>query len=334
MPASRNSINLAGAAESIISSTTLPEGNGLSINELGILIMEGLGLKEHVRGRAELREHHDVLEVLRGKPRLPADIEEGTHTSKTISIERHSVSRIPDELRIENSLTCVKALAILGVETGEKVDRLRAASTSNSTTIELVIHSLNDHVIDSAHDKGIVAQGERLFYLIKEHRNKGIELGCRREALLDLTLGDRTVDLKRSHFVEELCFGLRLMENIGVIAGAVSQLPIFRLNSFGHFRANLFYNRPILPRIHEDRRGRATVGPVDEDNFADAVHERTNEFVKRFSIEDCGSHVNDIGKVFGKNSSFTDRLLSRIIHELIYLRYFHCLAPFCGIDST
>lgn len=58
---SRNSLNLAGAGESVIGSTALPERHGLSVDELRVLVMEGTGLEEHIGSCSELREHNNVL---------------------------------------------------------------------------------------------------------------------------------------------------------------------------------------------------------------------------------------------------------------------------------
>ena len=74
----------AGVGESEALTGALPERNSLRIDEFGVLIMEGVGLEEHVSGGAELGQHDDVLEVLRSESLHAAHIEQRGHASQTV----------------------------------------------------------------------------------------------------------------------------------------------------------------------------------------------------------------------------------------------------------
>ena len=69
-------IHLTGVGEGVVSTRTLPERNSLCADEFGVLIMESTGLEENIGRRTELRQHNDMLEILRSEPLLAALVEQ------------------------------------------------------------------------------------------------------------------------------------------------------------------------------------------------------------------------------------------------------------------
>lgn len=45
--------------------------------------------------------------------------------------------------------------------------------------------------------------------------------------------------------------------------------------------------------------------------------------VERTGVEDCGTDVDNVGKVLVEDSRVADGLQGSIVHELVNLRYFH-----------
>lgn len=183
-------VDLAGAGERIIGARTLPERDGLRIDELGILVMEGRGLEEHVSGRAELGQHDNMLKIFRSETLLAANVEQRAHAGETINIERHRIRRVADEIGIKDRLRRSQILAVLRIVSGKQIDCLGAAFTGDCTAIVLGVHGFNDHVVDGTHDEAIVLDGEGLLDLIEQHRNEGVQLGRAGEALAHLPFGD------------------------------------------------------------------------------------------------------------------------------------------------
>ena len=324
MPTGGGAVDLAGGVEAIVSAGTLPERNCLGADQLGVLVMERVGLKEDVRGGAELGEHHDVLKVLGSEPLLAALVEESAHAGQAIDMEGHLIRSIPDKIRVGDGIGSGETLAVAGVEAGKKVDCPRIARAGDGPGgVVGRIAGFEDHVVDSAHDKSVHTHGHCLVHLIEEHGDEGVELSRAGEGLLHLALGDGAVDLEGRHLVEELGLGLGLMEDVGVVGGAVCQLPGLVLDGLGHFRTDFLHDGAVLPRITQDGRGGALVRPDDEDHLADMVDERLDVLVEGAGIEDRRADVDDVRQVLIEDDGVADGLLSSRVDELVNLRYFH-----------
>lgn len=320
----RGAVHLASGIESIVGARTLPEGNGLGTDELGVLVMERVGLEKHVRGGAELGKHDNVLEVFGCEPLLAALVEEGAHAGQTIDVERHLIRGVADEVGVGHGVGRREILAIAGIEAREKIDRSRITRTSNSAGRMVgAVAGLQNHVVDGAHDQSVHTNGHGLIDLVEEHGDEGVELGSAGEGLLHLTLCDGAVDLEGCHLVEELGLSFGLVENVRIIGRAIGQLPRLVLDSHRHFGTDLLHDRAVLPRITQDRRGRTLIRPDDEDHLADVVNEGLDILVESAGVEDRGTDVDDVGQVLVEDDRVADGLLSGRIDELVNLRYFH-----------
>ena len=185
------------------------------------------------------------------------------------------------------------------------------------------MNGLTNHVVDGAHDKSIHPNSHGLFHLIEQHGDESVELDCTGEGLLHLHLGNGTLNLERHHLVEELSFCDGLVENVRVIGLAVGQIPAFILHGNGHFAGNLLHDRTVLELGHDDRRGRATIGAVDENHLADVIDKALDVLIERIGVKDCCANVNDIGQVLIKDGGISDCFIGCGIHELINLSNFH-----------
>ena len=317
-------IHLAGGVEAVVRTGALPERDCLGTDQLGVLVVERVGLEEHVRGGAELGEHHDMLEILRREPLLAALVEEGAHARQTIDMKGHLIRGIADEVGVGNGIGGAEIFAVAGIEAGEKVDRSRVARAGNGPGgVVGAVPGLKDHVVDGAHHKAVHANRHGLIDLVEQHGDERVELGGAGEGLLHLTLGDRAVDLEGSHLVKELGLGLGLMENVGVVGRTVRKLPRLVFNGHGHFGADFLHDRAVLPRIAQDRRSRALIRPDDEDHLADVIDEGLDVFVERRGVENRRADVDDVGQVLIEDDRVADGLLGGRVDELIDLRYFH-----------
>lgn len=328
-----STVNFTGIGEGKVSTRALPEGNSLSTDEFGVLVVEGARLKEHVGGRTELRQHDNMLEVFGSEPLLSALIEEGSHAGETVNMEGHLIGGIPDKIRVDDGLSRGEVLTVCGVVARQEVDGTRVARSSDRTGgMESGIAGLQNHVVDSPHDKGVHTNGHGLIDLVEQHRDECVQLGGSRERLLHLTLGDASVDLESGHFVEELGLGLGLVENIGIVGSAVLELPGLVLNSIGHLAGDLLDYRAVFPSIAENRGGRPLVRPIDENHLADVIDEGFDVLVEGTGVEDGRANINDIGEVLVEKNRISDGLFGRIIYELINLRYFHFYNSFRSVE--
>lgn len=318
----------AGVGECEALSGALPERNSLRIDELGVLVMEGVGLEEHVRGRTELRQHDHVLEVLRGEPLHASHVEQGRHARQPVDCERHVIGGVADEVGIEDRIPRSQALGVLLVKAIQQVDGSGVASTGVGAAAVHVVEGLAHHVVDGSHDEVVESDGHGLLDLVQKHGQEGVELSGRGEGLIQRLLLNRPLDLERGHFVEELDIHVRLVEHVGIVGGAVGEVPALVLGGGGEARADLLQNGAVAPIVHEDRRSAAGVGAVDEDHLADVVDQRPNEAVKGVGIEDGVAGIHDALQVFSDEVVFAEGLGERRIDDLINLFYFHCYSPF------
>ena len=334
MPGGGSAVHLAGGVEAVVRAGALPERDRLGADQLSVLVVERVGLEEHVRGGAELGEHHDVLEVLGGEPLLAALVEKGAHASQTIDVKSHQVGCVPNEILIRHGIRCRKRLAVAGIVAREEIDRSRIARTGNGPGGVIGgVAGLQDHVVDGTHHETIHTNSHGLLDLVEQHRDEGVELSGAGEGLLHLTLSDRAVDLEGRHLVEELGLNPGLVENVGIIGRAVRQLPRLVFNGHRHFGADFLHDGAVLPRITQDRWGGTPVRPDDEDHLADMIDKRLDILVESAGVEDRRADVNDVGQVLVEDDRIADGLLSGRVDELIDLRYFHCYSPFvCSVD--
>ena len=316
-------VDFAGVGEGIVGAGTLPERNGFGVDELGVLVMECVGLEEHVGGGAELRQHDDVLEVLGREPLLTTDIEQGAHSGKTVHIQGHSVGGVPDELRVEGRRTGSETLTVLSVESGKKVDSFGTAGAGDGGTAELGIYGFRNHVVDGTHNEGVVLDRHRLLHFVEKHGDEGIELGGAGERLLHLLFSYGAVDFKGGHLVEELDLSFRLMENVRVVTGAIDELPVLVLDGVGHLAVNFLHNGAELPTIHKNGGRGAAVGSIDENDLANVVDEALDILVESLLVEDSVANVDDIGKVLREYGGIADCFGCGGVDELVDLRYFH-----------
>ena len=317
--AGRSCHDLAGGREGIVCARTLPEGNGLGIDDLGVLVMESVGLEEHVGGGSELREHDDVLEVFRGEPLLATLVEQSAHARETIGVEGDLVGGVSDELRLKNSLSSRQGLPVLGIVSGEEVDSAVGIGA---------LGRLDDHVVDGAHNERVVTHRHGLLDLVEDHGDESVELGCAGEGLLHLHLSDGRLDLEGGHLVEELGLGDGLVEDMRIVGLTVNQIPAFILNSLRHLAGDLLNDGAELPCVHEDGRGRTAIGTVNENDLADMVDKGADIGVESIGVEDGSTNVNHVGKILVDNDGIADDFLDCIIYEFMYLFDFHNLISF------
>ena len=319
----RHELDGAGVGEGEVGARALPEGDGLGVGELGVLIMERVGLEEDVGGGPELGEHDDVLEIFRGKPLHAADVEQGAHASETVDAEGHLICGVPDEVRIEDSLSRRETLAVLSVETVQKVNAPSVAGPGVGAAGVHVVEGLAHHVVDGTHDKIVEGDGHALLNLIEKHREKAIELGGGGEGLIQGLLLNGTLDLERGHLVEELDVHVGLVEHVRIVGSAVGEIPTLILSGGGEPGADLLQNRAITPIVHEDRRRATGIGAVDEDHLTDVVDQGADEAVEGIGIEDRIASIDDALKVFRDEVVLTEGLGEGVVDDLINLFYFH-----------
>ncbi len=162
-----NDLDGTGIAERVTSARALPEGDTLSGNKLGILVMESVALKVNVSRRCELRQHDDMLEVFRRESLLAALIEESGHTGKAVGVQADLESCKTDEGRRHDSQISGEILAEFGVVHGEEIDGPDCVGA---------LRSLGDHVVDRTHNESIGLDSHSLVHLVEEHGNEGVEL--------------------------------------------------------------------------------------------------------------------------------------------------------------
>lgn len=318
----------AGVGEGEVLPGALPERNSLRIDELCVLIMEGVGLEEHIRGRAELGQHNHVLEVLRGESLHTAHVEQSGHARQPVDVERHVIGSVADEIGIENRRARGQVLAVLLVKAIQQVDGSGIASASVGTAAVHVVEGLTHHVVDGSHDEVVEGDGHGLLDLVQKHGQERVELGSGGEGLIQRLLLYGPLDLERGHFVEELDVHVRLMEHVGIVGGAVGEIPALVLGCGGKAGTDLLQNGAVAPIVHEDGGSAAGVGAVDEDHLADVVDQRPNKTVESVGIEDGVACVHDALQVFGDEVVAAKGLGERFIDDLINLFYFHCCSPF------
>ena len=321
-------LNGAGVGESETLTRALPERNSLRIDELGVLVMEGVGLEENVSGCAELGQHNHVLEVLRGEPLHAAHVEQGRHARQPVDGERHVVGGVADEVRVKDRLAGGEALGVLLVEAIQQVDGSGIASTGVGAAAVHVVEGLSHHVVDGSHDEIVEGNGHGLLDLVQKHGQECIELGSRGEGLIQRLLLYGPLDLERGHLVEELDVNVRLVEHVGIVGCTVGEIPALVLGGGGKAGANLLQNGAIAPVVHENGGRAAGVGAVDEDDLADVVDQRPNKTVESVSIEDGVTGIHDALQVFGDKVIAAEGLGERLVDDLINLFYFHCCSPF------
>ena len=325
-------LNGAGVGESEALTGTLPERNRLRIDEPGVLIMEGVGLEEDIRGRTELGQHDHMLEVFRSKPLHTAHVEQRGHARQTVDGERHVVGRVTDKVGVENGLSRSQALAVLVIEAIQQVDSSGVARTAVGAAAVHVVEGLTHHVVDGSHDEIVESHGHRLLNLIEEHGQKGIELSGGGKGLIQGLLLDRPLDLERGHLVEELDVHVRLVEHVGIVGSTVSEIPALIFGGLRKSGADLLKDGTEAPIIHKDGGSATGIGAVNEDHLADMVDEGTDKPVKRIGVEDGVTGIDDALQVFGDKIIFAEGLDERVIDDLVNLFYFHCFSPFSLVD--
>lgn len=311
---SGDSLDGADVGEGIASTRALPERNTLSTDESGVLVVEGVALEINVGGSREIRQHDYMLEILRRESLLAALVEQSGHTGETVGVEADLESRKADERGRDNRQISGEILGELGVVHGEEVDGPDGVSA---------LCSLDDHVIDRAHDEGIVLHGHSLVHLIEEHGHEGVELGGAGEGLPNLALGDRTVDLERDHLVEELGLGLRGMEHMRIVGCTIGELPALVLHGVGHFAGDLLNHRAILPSIHQNGGGGAAVGTVDENDLADVIDKGADVCVESLTVEDRLANIDEVGEILIQKNGITENLVGGLVYKIVDLSNFH-----------
>ena len=321
-------LDSAGVSESEALTGALPERNSLRIDELGVLIVEGIGLEEYVRSRAELGQHDHVLEVLRSEPLHASHVKQGRHARQPVDGEGHMIGGVADEVRIEDRRARSQALAVLLVEAIQQVDSSGVASTGVGAAAVHIVEGLAHHVVDGSHDKIVERDSHGLLNLIEEHGQEGVELSGGGEGLIQGLFLHGPLDLERGHLVEELDVHVGLVEHVGIVGGTVSEVPALILGGGGEAGADLLQNGAVAPVVHEDRRSAAGVGAVDEDDLADMVDQRPNKAVKGVGIEDGIAGIHDALQVLSDEVVAAKGFGERFVDDLINLFYFHCCSPF------
>jgi len=111
----RYDVDFAGISIGKGSSRTLPVGNTLSVDELGVVVMEGVRLEEHIGCRGKLGEHDHVREVTRSESLLTADIEQGGHDGEPVHIQAENIGGKADKLGSSWRFSGAKCSAITSV---------------------------------------------------------------------------------------------------------------------------------------------------------------------------------------------------------------------------
>lgn len=321
-------LDSAGVGESKALTGALPERNSLRIDEFGVLIVEGVGLEEHVSGRAELGQHDNVLEVLRGESLHTAHVEQSRHACQPVDGESHVICGVTNEVGIEDRRARSKILAVLLVEAIQEIDGSGVAGTGVGSAAVHVVEGLTHHVVDGSHDEVVERNRHGLLNLIEEHGQKRVELGSGGEGLIQGLLLHGPLDLERGHLVEELDVHVGLVEHVGIVGSAVGEIPALILGGGGETGADLLQNRAVAPIVHEDGGSASGVGAVDEDHLADVVDQRPDETVKGVGVEDGIAGIHDALQVLGDEVVAAKGLGERFIYDLVNLFYFHCCSPF------
>ena len=306
----------------------LPERNLLSIGQLGVFVMERVGLEEHIRGGTELGQHDHVLKVFRSESLHTADVEQGGHSGQTRDRESHVIGGEPDEVRVEDGVARCKALAVLLVKAIQKIDSSGVARAGIGAAAVHVIEGLAHHVVDGPHDEVVEGNGHALLNLVEEHGQESVELSGGGEGLIQRLLLHGPLDLERGHLVEELDINVRLVEHVRIVGRAVSEVPTFILGGHGEAGTDLLQNGAVAPVVHEDGGSAAGVGAVDEDHLANVVDQRPDEAVKGVGVEDGVTGIHDALKILGDEVIFAEGLDERVIDDLVNLFYFHLLFSF------
>ena len=310
----------------------LPERNSLCIDEFGVLVMEGVGLEEHVCGRTELRQHDNVLEVLRGEPFHTAHVEQGGHAGQTVDSERHMIGGVADEIWIEDCIRGCERLGVLLVKAIQQVNSSGITSTGVGSGVVHIVERFAHHIVDGSHDEIVKGHRHALLNFIEKHGEEAVELGSGREGLVQGLLLHGPLDLERGHFVEELDEHVGLMKHVGIVGGAVGEIPALVLGGLRQAGADLLKNRAIAPIVHHDGRGRAGVGAVDKDNLADMVDQGTDKAVESVGIKNFVASIHNALQVLGDEVIFAESLDKRVVDDLVNLFYFHCYSPFSLVD--
>lgn len=306
----------------------LPERNLLGLLKPSILVMERVGLEEDVGGGAEVSMHHDVLEIARAEPLHPSDVEQGGHAGHTTDGDGHLIGGVADKIGIDDSIRGCERLAVLLVKAIQQVDAPGVASSGVGSGAVHVVERLGHHVVDGAHDEIVKGNRHALFDLIEKHGQEAVELGCAGEGLIQGLLLDRPLDLERRHLVEELDVDVGFVEHIGVVGGAVRQIPAFVLRSDRETGADLLQDGTVPPVVHEDGGGRTGVGPIHEDDLADVVDEGSDEPIERVGVEDRVASVDDAVEILRDQIVLTEGLGERVVDDLVNLFYFHVFFSF------
>ena len=301
----------------------LPERNLLRLLETSILVMERVGLEEDVGGGAEVSVHHDVLKIARAEPLHPTDVEQGGHSGHTTDGDGHLIGGIADKIGINDRIRGGERLAVLLVKAIQQVDAPRVAGAGVGSCAVHVVERLGHHIVDGAHDEVVKGHRHALLDLVEKHGQEAVELGCAGERLIQGLLLDRPLDLERRHLVEELDVDVGFVEHVGVVGGAVRQIPAFVLRSDGEAGTDFLQNGTVPPVVHEDGGSRTGVGPVHEDDPADVVDEGSDEPIERVGIEDRVTRVDDAVEILRDQIALTEGLGERVVDDLVNLCYFH-----------
>lgn len=312
----------------------LPEGDFLGLLELGVLVVEGVGLEEHISRGTELGQHHNVLEVARAEPLHAADVEQGGHSRHPADGEGHLICGVADELGIDDSLSRGERLAVLMVEAVQKVHTAGVAGAGVGARVVHIVEGLAHHVVDGAHDEVVERNGHALLDLVEKHGEEAVELSRAGEGLIQRLLLDRPLDLERGHLVEELDIHVRFVEHVRVVGRTVRQVPAFVLRSDGEAGADLLQDGAVSPVVHQDGGSGAGVRPVHEDDLADVVDKGSDESVERVGVEDRRAGIDEAVEVLGDQVILAESLGERIVHDLVNLFYFHVFSPFSLVHWT
>lgn len=321
-------LDRASVGEGKTLARTLPERNSLRIDELGVLVMEGVGLEEHIRGRAELGQHNNVLEVFRGESLHAAHVEQSRHARQPVDGESHMIGGVTDKIGIEDCIPSGQTLAVLLIKAIQQVNSSGIACTGVSAAAVHIVERLSHHVVDGAHDEVVKGHRHALLNFIEKHGEEAVELGSGREGLVQRLLLHGALDLERGHLVEELDVHVGLVEHVGIVGGPIGQVPRLVFGGLRKTRTDLLKDGTVTPIVHKDGGSAAGVGTVDEDHLADMIDEGTNKPIKGVGVEDGIACIHNALQVFGNEIILAESLNERIIDDLVNLFYFHCCSPF------
>ena len=309
--------------ETEASTRALPERNLLSLLETSVLVMERVGLEEDVGGGAEISMHHDVLKIARAEPLHPADVEQGGHAGHTADGDGHLVCGIANKIGVNDCIRRGEGLAVLLIEAIQKIDASGVAGAGVGARAVHIVERLGHHVIDGPHDEVVKGYSHAFLNLVEKHGQEAVELSSAGERLIQGLLLNRPLDLERRHLVEELDVDVGLVEHVGIVGGAVRQIPAFVLGSYREAGADLLQNGTVPPVVHQDGGRGAGVGTVDEDDFTDVVDEGSDEPIERVGVEDRVARVDDAVEILRDQIVLTEGLGERVVDDLVNLFYFH-----------